>query len=260
MKILPYSRFLSEESPGYAKLQSKKFRKITYNAEEKAIMKDDEKAAITGVRMYFEENPEDEEAYYSIFDNIRNPRFVESGGFELFYSFSNSIRGSRKYGNPNWSARFLYEFICAAYNGGDRFVDTYFNYVFTSRPVYRALVRIVENVQDAIETKWNDGNLKGGQWASFYKFQAAEMSGLRNDLEDFSTDIRQDIITCLGIGLIPLRFSLAPATLKKRQQLNLGTTPFYATTWLIHQITVHVILGDLMQGNLHYSDNYTGDR
>ena len=259
MNILPYSRFLSEESEGYAKLKSKKFRKIRYNAEEQAIMDDEEKAAITGVAVYFQEDPENERAYYSIFDNIKNPRSMEAGDFEVFYSFSNSIRGNRKYGNPKWSARFLYEFLCAAFNRGERFVDTYFNYIFTSRPVYHDLVSLVEDVKDTIEEKWNGGNLKGGQWASFYKLQTSEMTGLRKSLERFSTLVRQDIITCLGIGLIPLNFSLAPATVKKRRQLGLGDSPFYATTWLINQITVHVILGEAADGILHYSDSYKGE-
>ena len=259
MNILPYSRFLAEESPGYAKLKSKKFRKIRYNEEEKAIMDDEETAAISGVALYFEENPDDEGAYYSIFDNIRNPRSVSAEEFEVFYSFSSSLRGSRRYGNAKWSARFLYEFLCAAFNGGERFVDTYFNYIFVSRPVYRALSRLVERVQESIDERWNDGNLKGGQWASFYKFQASEMSGLLKDLESFSYDIRRDIITCLQIGLIPLNFSLAPSTIKKRQSLGLpGDSPFYATSWLINQITVHVILGDTAGGMVHYSDTYKG--
>lgn len=258
MKILPYSRHLSEESPGYAKLNSKKFRKIRYNEEEKAIMNDDDNAAISGVALYFEENPDDQDAYYSIFDNIRNPRGVSVEEFEVFYSFSSSLRGNRRYGNAKWSARFLYEFICAAYNGGARFVDTYFNYIFTSRPVYRSLVSLVEGVRESIEDRWNNGDLRGGQWASFYKFQASEMSGLLKDLQSFSYDVRQDIINCLQIGLIPLNFSLSPATLKKRSQLGLGDQPFYATSWLINEITVHVILGDSGQGSLHYSDSYKG--
>ena len=52
MKIKPYTRFLAEESSGYAKLKSKNFKKIRYNEEEQAIMTDQDTAAIAGVSMY----------------------------------------------------------------------------------------------------------------------------------------------------------------------------------------------------------------
>lgn len=263
MKVQSFTRHLTEESTGYAKLKSKKFRKIRYNKEEKAIMTDDEHAAIAGVSLYIEENPEMyDESYYKAFDEIKTHRHVETGSaqdFEVFYSFSSSIRGNRKYGNSNWSARFLYEFLSAGYNGGERFVDTYLNRLFPYRPVYLVLKDLVESVQDDIEMKWNDGNLRGGQWSAFYKFQAARMEYLRNSLERFSREIRQDIILCLSTGMIPLNFSLSPATIKKRISLGLPSdTPFYATSWLIKQLEVHVVLGDSNSGRMYYSDSYKG--
>jgi len=261
MKPQSFTRELSEESTGYAKLQSKRFGKIVYNEEEKAIMNDTPKAAIVGVAAYFKKNPEDEDAYYSIFDHIVNPRYVDLDDFEVFYSFSNSIRGNRRYGNSNWSARFLYEFLSAGYNGGERFIDTYLNRVFMYRPVYEDLKETVDYIQQSIETKWNAGQLKGGQWSAFYNFQSAQMDNLSKSLRRFSRNIRDDIINCLSNGMIPLNFSLAPATIKKRQSLGLsGDTPFYATSWLINQISVHVILGSSNTGQMYYSDSYKGAR
>ena len=128
-----------------------------------------------------------------------------------------------------------------------------------SRPVYMELEDMVQEVRSGIETKWSNGELRGGQWASFYRFQAAEMDHLKRSLASFSRGIRDDIITCLGNGLIPLNFSLAPSTIKKRLSLGLsGDTPFYATSWLINQIEVHVILGASESGSLFYSDSYKG--
>ena len=261
MKTQSFTRHLAEESTGYAKLKSKNYRKIRYNEEEKDIMSDEENAAIAGVALYMEENPDDEDSYYKKFDEIKTQRHVAPMGeqdFEVFYSFSSSTRGSTSYGNANWSARFLYEFLSSGFNGGERFVDTYFNRLFSSRPVYLSLQELVQDVQTAIEAKWNDGNLKGGQWSSFYRLQSAQMEHLRNSLEKFSREIRQDIILCLSIGLIPLNFSLAQSTIKKRLSLGLGDTPFYASSWLINQIQVHVILGDENSGQMHYSDTYKG--
>lgn len=263
MKVQPFTRHLTEESTGYAKLQEKHFRKIRYNEAEQAIMTDEANAAIVGVSVYIEENPElYDESYYKAFDEIKTTRHVESIGqqdFEVFYSFSGSIRGNKRYGNANWSARFLYEFICASFNGGERFVDTYFNYVFPIRPVYDDLKDLVERVQESIADRWNDGNLKGGQWGSFYKFQDAQMIHLQYSLEKFSRRIRDDIINCLATGMIPLRFSLSASTIKKRLSLGLsGITPFYATSWLIKQIEVHVILGSDNSGMLFFSDTYKG--
>lgn len=263
MKVQSFTRHLTEESAGYAKLKSNKFRKIRYNEAEQAIMENESGAAIAGVSVYIEDNPElYDESYYKAFDEIKTQRRVETlhaQDFEVFYSFSGAIRGDRKYGNPNWSARFLYEFLCTTYNGGERFVDTYFDRVFHYRPVYEMLEETVEGVQESIETKWNDGNLRGGQWASFYRFQSAQMSYLQKSLKNFSREIRSDIITCLSTGLIPLNFSLAKSTKDKRLSMGLpGDTPFYATSWLIRQIEVHVILGDSNSGVMFYSDTYKG--
>lgn len=263
MKIQSFTRHLTEESTGYAKLKDKKFRKIRYNEAEKAIMTDDVNAAISGVSLYIEENPDlYDESYYKAFEEIKTQRHVETidqQDFEVFYSFSGAIRGDRRYGNSNWSARFLYEFLCTGFNGGERFVDTYLNTLFVTRPVYATLKELVEHVQSAIEAKWNEGNLKGGQWGAFYRFQEAQMTHLQNGLERFSREIRNDIILCLSIGLIPLRFSLAKSTVDKRLSLGLqGDTPFYATSWLINQLEVHVILGSSNTGTMFYSDTYKG--
>ena len=263
MKTQSFTRELSEESVGYAKLRSNKFRKIRFNEAEKAVMNDSDRAAIAGVSLYIEENPENyEESYYKQFNEIKTQRKAAPIGkqdFEVFYSFSGSVRGARGYGHSNWSARFLYEFLCTGFNGGERFVDTYLDRIFTSRPVYILLEELVEGVQNSIETKWNDGNLKGGQWASFYRFQASELDYLRKSLERFSKEIREDIILCLSIGLIPLNFSLSSSTVKKRLSLGLqGDTPFYATSWLINQLEVHIVLGVANTGSLFYSDTYKG--
>ena len=263
MKVQSFTRHLTEESTGYAKLKSGKFRKIRYNEAEKAIMTDDSKAAIAGVSLYIEENPDlYDESYYKAFEEIKTQTRFESIGkqdFEIFYSFSGAIRGDRRYGNANWSARFLYEFLCTGFNGGEKFVDTYLDRIFPARPVYVMLEEMVEKVQNDIETKWNDGNLKGGQWASFYRFQASQMAYLQKSLERFSRAIRDDIILCLSIGLIPLNFSLSQSTINQRLALGLqGDSPFYATSWLINQLEVHVILGDSNTGSLFYSDTYKG--
>ncbi len=264
MKVQSFTRHLVEESTGYAKLKSGKFRKIRYNEAEKDIMLDREGAAIAGVSVYIEDDPDMyDESYYKAFEEIKTQRKLEvTGGrkdFDVFYSFSSALRGDRKYGNANWSARFLYEFLCAGFNGGERFIDTYFNEVFMYRPIYGQLEDLVDDVEQAIETKWNDGNLRGGQWSAFYRFQASQMDRLKNSIGRFSEAIRADIILCLSIGMIPLNFSLAPSTVAKRKSLGLGgDTPFYATTWLISQLEVHIILGSSETGQLYYSDTYKG--
>ena len=260
MKTQTFTRHLVEESAGYAKLKSKNFRKIRYNEAEQAIMDNEEGAAIAGVSLYVENNPElYDKSYQKAFEEIKSQRVLATPDFEVFYSFSRAVRGDRRYGNANWSARFLYEFLCAGFNGGERFVDTYLNQLFTSRPVYMSLVELVQSVQTGIETKWNDGKLKGGQWAAFYNYQRAEMDNLKRSLAKFSREIRADIILCLSIGLIPLNFSLSQATVNKRLSLGLqGDTPFYATSWLINQLEVHVILGDSETGKMFYSDTYKG--
>ena len=265
MKQLPFTRYLAEESVGYAKLKDKKFRKIRYNEAEQAIMTDQDDAAIAGVSLYIEENPESyDKSYYKAFSEIKNSSFTSIGDdedFEIFYSFSGAIRGSRKYGNANWSARFLYEFLCTGFNGGEHFIDTYLERVFPYRPVYRKLTGTVRKIRKGIKDRWNDGNLKGGQWAAFYKYQADEMEYLQSALSIFSREVRQDIVLCLSAGHIPLNFSLARSTVNKRLSLGLsGDSPFYATSWLINQLDLHIILGDANAGMMFFSDTYKGAR
>lgn len=259
-----FNRYLTEESVGYAKLKSRRFRKIRYNEEERAVMEDDAGSAISGVSLYIEDNPEDyDQSYYNMFDSIKTKRSVGSVGrrkdFEVFYSFSNSIRGQRKYGNPNWSARFLYEFLCSHFNAGERFVDTYFNTVFPLRPVHGQLTRLLDRIEAELAQRWNGGDLRGGQWAAFYKFQAEQMSFLRGALEEFSRDLREDVISCLAMGMIPLNFSLRQSTVRRREEAGLdGQPPFYATSWLIRQVEVHIVLSDTNSRYMFYSDTYRG--
>lgn len=262
MKVQSFTRHLTEEDSGYAKLKDEKFRKIRYNEDEKAIMTDSSRAAIAGVSLYAEENPDDENAYYNTFSKMKTHRKgldIKGADFEVYYSFSSSTRGTTSYGNSNWSARFLYEFLCASFNSGERFIDTYLNRVFMGRPVYRALQSMVQEIQTEILAKWKDGNLRGGQWASFYRFQESQMKYLKSLLGTFSYDVRQDIISCLSNGMIPTTFSLSPATVKKRHSLGIhNNNPFYATSWLISQLEVHIVLSNSNEGSLFYSDSYKG--
>ena len=64
---------------------------------------------------------------------------------------------------------------------------------------------------------------------------------------------------CFSTVLFPLNFYLSQATIYKLLSLGLkGDSPFYATSWLIHQLEIHVILGDSETGKLFYSDTYKG--
>jgi hypothetical protein len=202
------------------------------------------------------------------------PEFFDMGPFQITYNFSRAIRNNTfplknalpfnpkvkgEYGARGWTFRLLYEFLCAVYNGGYPFVDTYFDQVFKTRPEYGVLKDIYADIQADINAeqqmlyealpKTKDGERPDERYSAYkrYKdFKVWQDPIVRQDCKRVSEAIRKDIIVCLSTGRIPLaRKTVADATKKTRAQFS-GLNPsafFFASGELIRHVNIYVEIG-----------------
>lgn len=251
------SQYLTEEDSGYAKLTKGRFKRMRLSDTEDALISGEEGSPFGTTNIY---TPDDDGHKSSAIPLAIYNQNVGTD-FEVFYSFSSRPRGSlgTRYGHPGWTARFLYDFLCRTYNHGVRFIDTYIQDVFPLRPVYSRMLAMIRDMDNDIQTRWNDGQLKGGQWASFYDYQHQSVKKMQGQFKEFGKELRSDIRNCLASGMIPIYFALKPSTIRTRKNAGiLSRAEFYATGWLISQIDVHVILSRGNGMSLYYSDNYMG--
>lgn len=148
------------------------------------------------------------------------PEYLGMGPFQITYNFSsairnnlfasktatsavNSIAGQRQYGASGWSFRTLYEFLTDYHNGGYPFIDTYFQQIFKSRPVYRRFSRIYEDVREDIAAEqfdlYQEGNTK-----TLANLKVWQDPIIKQGCRDVANDIRADIVRCLYSGRIPM--------------------------------------------------------
>jgi hypothetical protein len=89
----------------------------------------------------------DSESYRELDDLMA----MDNKNFQIIYSFPveirNNIFASKEYGAPNVTMRQLYDFLCTTYNGGERFVDAYFDYIFPASPAGREYNISVKNFE-----------------------------------------------------------------------------------------------------------------
>ena len=251
------SQYLTETDAGYAKLMRGNFRKIRLSSEEQSLVEGDEDSPFGTINIY---SPTDDDEGSDAIPPSRY-HFMAGNAYEIFYSFSSQSRASAntKYGHPGWSARFLYDFLCNTFNHGVRFIDTYLQDVFPLRSVSEQLEELIKQTDEKIQERWRDGELRGGQWASFYAYQHQAVKDMSEQFKIFDREIRKDIINCLASGMIPLFFNLSQVTLEIRKRLGITSHQrFFATGWLIKQLKLHVVLNRHSAMSLYYSDSYKG--
>jgi hypothetical protein len=192
-----------------------------------------------------------------------DPRlFMKDTDFQITYSFSarrrvntRGITGGGSYGAPNTTFRQLYDFLCVEYNGGERFIDTYFQRVFPTSPVGRRFAGFEDTVRDAMREEWlmrYSQALAHRQTKAGIVHKATEKKLLREFsvwksaavaamLRQFDKDIRKEIEAMLRSGRIPLRHNNRQATIAARLELGLpGVPEFYATGQLIRDVQVDI--------------------
>jgi hypothetical protein len=182
---------------------------------------------------------------YNFSFGTRNERFLKVSG------------GKGSYGTRGISFRLLYEFLCETFNGGEYFIDTYFDKVFDTRSVYDQLNTLNDDIIDDIEEERDE--LYGSvalrsdgspdmRYAASKRYASLEVwhNPLRAQAcTDVAHDIKEDIVSCLASGRIPLRKStVSEATAKKRERfIGLeGTNFFFASGQLIRHLNIFVAL------------------
>ena len=151
----------------------------------------------------------------------------------------------------------LYEFLCEAYNNNVPFVDTYFQSVFKSRPVYVRFNEMFNNIQDQINEEqfrqYEGLHLKADHTPDMrYKSSKWFVSNVwkdpivRKNCEKIGKEIREDIIHCLNMALIPMSNRsnrVSPRTNYIRRHLPAmrnKTSLFYASGQLIKNVNIFV--------------------
>lgn len=202
--------------------------------------------------------------------------FSDDFEWQITYSFPAALRNpvtpnGVAYGGRNVTFRRLYLILCERFNGGEYFIDSYFDTVYP----YTVKSRVDEKLSEVksellgladymlgeaealneLEGLKGMKVTKGGRLskASFvrnrrakkaladYESFAREWEGMEG--EEVARMIKEDIISCVTSGQLPCQFLSAPAesTMKKRLRAGLGPLPlFSATEQLIRSLQLYV--------------------
>lgn len=196
----------------------------------------------------------------NVLERVDPKMFMDDTDFQITYSFSTRKRINTRgvtgvYGAPNVTFRQLYDFLCTEYNGGVRFIDTYFQQVFPRSPVGRRFAEFEDTVRDEMREEWfmrYSQALAHRQTKAGLVHKATEKKLLREFsvwkkahiaamLRRFDRDIRKEIESKLRTGEIPLRHYNKQATVAARIELGLpGAPEFYATGQLVRDIQIDI--------------------
>ena len=195
------------------------------------------------------------------------PEFTDADfDWQITYSFPSDLHNNvtelgRKYGGETVTYRRLYLILCEAFNGGEFFVDEYFNSVYPKSWVKERVDVELNNLKDEL-TYYASDLLEGAvatrkgeldkrysvvnrgmktrirEWKAFAR-QWEEEKG-----EELAEIVAEDIKRALEVGEIPLNMKLSERTKKLRRYAGLNdTTVFYATGDLIDHIQLFVKIG-----------------
>ena len=205
------------------------------------------------------------------------PEYFNMGPFQITYNFSSATRKnnfplkdalpmkpklSREYGASGWSFRMLYEFLYEAYNGGVPFIDTYFERVFKTRPVYTEFKNIYETIQEDINNEQldlfmqlplkSDGtpDMRYSASKKFMDFKVWQDPIIYQGCRKIAKEIRRDIEICLSTGRLPLRghegARVSRRTRKIRSEIGgmiHADRLFYASGQLIRHLNIYIEIG-----------------
>lgn len=195
------------------------------------------------------------------------PEFTDADfNWQITYSFPSDLHNNvtelgKKYGGETVTYRRLYLILCEAFNGGEFFVDEYFNSVYPKSWVKERVDVELNNLKDEL-TYYASDLLEGAvatrkgeldkrysvvnrgmktrirEWKAFAR-QWEEEKG-----EELAEIVAEDIKRALEVGEIPLNMKLSERTKKLRRYAGLNdTTVFYATGDLIDHIQLFVKIG-----------------
>lgn len=200
---------------------------------------------------------------------INEDNNVKSEDFNLSitYKFPNTIRNNRTpngmtYGSKDMTFKKLYQILCERFNGGEYFIDDYFNTVYPYT-VKSEVDRHLQTVKDDLVSLASD-TLEGakvtkrGTLDKRYKVNRSLQEKLR-DYESFASlweeneglyvakMIKDDIISCMLTGQLQtvcIQHINTISTKTKRMKVGLPSEPtFVATQQLIRSLQLFVNLG-----------------
>jgi hypothetical protein len=213
-------------------------------------------------------NPRYESGEWEEKEEAQLPKFTDADfDWQITYKFPSTLHNNvvkstgKHYGGENVTYRRLYLILCEHFNGGDFFVDEYFDSVYPHSWVKEKVDVELHNMQDeltfyasdlldgAIVTK--SGTLDRRYKSSReYEAKIADWEVYAREWEEskgkeLAEDIAEDIKKSLENGEIRLNLTLSPATKAKRRQVGLPTddTVFYAMGDLIDHIHLYVKIG-----------------
>jgi hypothetical protein len=160
------------------------------------------------------------------------------------------------YGSERFTFRQLYDFLCSRLNGGERFVDVYFQSIFPHSAVgkrFKAFEqRMYAELNAEYEERWraafNRKQTKAGEpdmrtreGMRLKDFPFWRQGSVASELGRFRRDVRDEIVQCLSTGRIPLNHANTLATMTLRASLGLDSKHvFYASGRLIESIEIDI--------------------
>lgn len=219
----------------------------------------------------------------SSYDELGNPRYEKGEwtkkeaedlpvftdadfDWQITYKFPSTIHNNvtplgKQYGGAHVTYRRLYLILCEHFNGGEFFVDEYFNSVYPKSWVKEEVDVELHNLQDELTFYASDlmegakvtkrGTLdRRRKDSALYVQKLNDWQAYASEWEEkkgreLARDIAEDIKKSLENGEIPLQLTLSEATKKKRRQTGVPTddTVFYAMGDLIDHIQLYVKIG-----------------
>lgn len=194
--------------------------------------------------------------------------FSDDFDWQITYSFPNAVRNNRApngskytYGADAMSFRRLYLILCEKFNGGNYFIDDYFDTVYphTIKPEIDANLvatkeRLLESVnvlmegavstkKGALDRRYTVVNRGKQEKLEQYEYFAANVEERMG--EYLASRIKDDIINCLATGQIPLLYTdISAKTQAERKKVGITSKArFYATAQLIESLQLYVKIG-----------------
>ena len=205
--------------------------------------------------------------------------FSDDFEWHITYAFPTTLRNPETkngatYGGRNVTFRRLYLILCEHFNGGNYFVDEYFDsvYPFTVKSnVDEKLYSIKKELTDVADYMFNevnelneeeglegikvnkDGTLSKSAsvrnkraYKALDEYEKFAQEWENNEGEEVARIIKEDIISCITSGQLPCQFISEPANSTKMKRLHAGLAPtpmFSATEQLINSIQLYVKIG-----------------
>jgi hypothetical protein len=196
----------------------------------------------------------------SLYEGLEDLMRDDGKNFQITYSFPLKTRvnvfAGQEYGAPGVTMRQLYDFLCEEYNGGERFVDSYFEYIFPSSPAGRVFGEFRSETARMVNAEYKKKkaadervsrmkNRRGynftREWKALRDFQVWRDTAFIGRLDTLHKVIKREVAQYLSAGKIPLRFRPATETLEVRAKRGLLLPHgFYASGQLINSLRLSI--------------------